>query len=111
MKKKLTQFRYYGDDNEKNYPGTIDSSKLESGMAFEGKTPIVQLGIQTLPGIRFYVNANIDGSVIGASGIYEVDLTNSTGKITKLTFDPASIKTINSCWDGYLVVDIMYEEE
>lgn len=111
MKKKITQFRYYGDNEEKNYPGTLKAPKLESGSAFDDYTPIVQLGIQTLPGVKFYINANVDGIIVGASGVYELDLTNTSGQITKLSFDPASLKTINSCWDGYLVVDLMYEED
>lgn len=111
MEKKITQFRYYGDGSKYNYPGTLQKTRLESGSAFDDYTPIIQLGIQSLPGTKFYINANIDGVIVGASGIYELDLTNTSGQITKLTFDPATLETVNQCQDGYLVVDIMYQEE
>jgi hypothetical protein len=47
--------------------------------------PIVHLGIQTLPGTKVYLNSNMDAPVIiGATGIYELDLEGTTGLISSL---------------------------
>ena len=72
---------------------------------------MIKLGIQSLPGTRFRFNANLDWIVLGATGIYELDLSNSSGSIIDLKFDKQSIQNINDNKNAYLIVDIMYEEE
>ena len=120
--KKITQLRFFGDSNgylntsdrsviyhqmDENQPNSLSSLDLSSGDAF---TPIVQLGIQALPGTKFNLNANLDPIVIGVSGMYELDLTNSSAVLTSLTFEKDSLDQIDKNPDGYLIVDIVYEE-
>lgn len=123
--KKITQLRFFGDSNgylntsdrdaiyhqmDENQPNSLSSLDLSSGDAFVDFTPIVQLGIQALPGTKFNLNANLDPIVIGVSGMYELDLTNSSAVLTSLTFEKDSLDQIDKNPDGYLIVDIVYEE-
>ena len=128
-KRNVTQLRYFGDSNfylnngdnniifynqiDSNQPSTLTANDLSSGDAFanyiNGKG-IIQLGIQALPGTKFNLNANLDPIIIGTSGMYELDLTNSSATITTLTFDKHSLDQINKNPDGYLIVDIVYQE-
>ena len=160
MAKKITQFRYFGDNNydaeliaaktkleeleaigwdtpeeeleiknqiaeleieianyqdllnkQHNNPSTLTKAKLVSGTAFESCTPIIKLGIQTIPGVKFRVNANIDYIIVGATGIYELDLSDSSATIQTLNFYEGSIQTINQNEDAYLIIDILYNGE
>jgi len=44
-----------------------------------------------LPGTKFNLNANLDPIIIGQSGMYELDLTNSSAILTSLTFEKDSL--------------------
>ena len=84
-----------------------------TGHLFADKTPIYQLGIQALPGTKFFLNGGIDPVIIGATGIYELDLQDKAS-ISALRFDAESMKTIEKAGDagnGFLIVDIVYEGE
>lgn len=124
-KRYITQFRFFGNDNsvfntkddnaiyhllDSNTDG-ITMNDLMSGNAFKDYYPIIQLGIQSLPGLRFTINSNFDPIIIGATGIYELDLVDSSASITSLSFDQASLELINQNPDGYLIIDIVYEED
>lgn len=123
--KKVTQLRFFGDNNgylntsdrdaiyhqmDENQPNSLSSLDLSSGDAFVDFMPIIQLGIQALPGTKFNLNANLDPIVVGVSGMYELDLTNSSAVITSLTFEKSSLDQIDKNPDGYLIVDIVYQE-
>lgn len=124
--KKVTQLRFFGDNNGylntadnnaiyhqlgENQPNSLSSLDLSSGDAFVDYTPIVQLGIQALPGTKFTLNANLDPIMIGTSGMYELDLVNTSAVLTSLTFDKETLQQINMNPDGYLIIDIVYEED
>ena len=123
--RQIAQFRFFGDSNsdfntsdqnaiyhqmDDNSPATLSSMSLIDGSAFEEYTPIIQLGIQSLPGLKFNINTNLDPIIMGASGMFEIDLVNSSAYITSLTFDKQSLESINENPDGYLIIDIVYEE-
>ena len=110
MAKKIIQFRYFGENNSKNYPATINASNLASGTVFDGYMPIIKLGIQALPGFKFRLNANLDNIIVGGIGMYELDLTNSSGYITSINCNDVSLDLINKEKDAYLIIDLMYEE-
>ena len=111
MAKKIKQYRYYGRDSSKaNFPSDLTRDGLILGFAFTESIPITQLGIQTLPGIVFYVNNSPEPIVVGSTGIYELDLSSGTF-ITNLRFDVESIRTIENISTAYLIVDIVYEIE
>ena len=123
--KRIAQFRYFGDSNanigsidqdaiyhqlDSNQPAGLTGADLCAGTVFTDYTPMIQLGIQALPGTKFNLNTNLDPIVIGTTGIYELDLTNSSAMITSLTFEQKSIEHIQSNPDGYLIIDIVYQE-
>lgn len=116
MAKKIKQFRYYAENDTnanpnytRNYPDSISARNLVSGSIFATSTPIVQLGIQALPGTRFFLNGNQYPIIIGNTGIYELDLQGQ-GEITALSFESRSINAIKENENAYLIVDIIYEE-
>ena len=107
--KKVKQFRYYGDGNELNYPEGISLKTLVSGSIFT-KTkvyPIVQLGVQTLPGTGFYLNKSNDPVIVDASGIFTLNLSDGI-EISSLSFDLEAINLINENDEAYLVIDMIY---
>lgn len=102
---------FYYATQQINYPITLYSGNLVSGSAFANCVPIVKLGIQSLPGVRFRFNSNLEWIMLGATGLYELDLKDSAGSITDLKFDKQSISIIDQNPNAYLIIDIVYEEE
>lgn len=122
MSKQVKQFRFYDYNNthNKNYPtlqnenGEDMSGEEFAGLFINGNLlaghRIVQLGIQSLPGTKFYLNNSIGPIIIGHTGIYELNVEGLT-EITSLRFSADSISAINSNANSFLIVDIIYEEE
>ncbi len=113
MAKKVKQFRYYSDTSENNYPSE-DGKKptyrnLISGSVFSNYMPILQLGVQTLPGTKFYLNGSNNPIIIGSTGIYELDLQGLT-EISSLQFDASSVGLIKNNQSAYLIIDIIYDD-
>ena len=116
MKKVLRQFRYYGSDENTsslNAPAGIDKAKLQSGDIFFSSSDvlsatIVSLGIQTIPGVQFYLNDSVDTIIIGSTGIYELEL-EGISKISSLKFDSKSLKLIADNPNAFLFIDVIYE--
>lgn len=111
MAKQVKQFRYYSETETrtKNYPAGISHRNLVSGSIFANYMPIIQLGIQSLPGTKFYLNNSTNPIIIGQTGIYELNLEGMS-EITALTFDAKSISAISNNNNAYLIVDIIYEK-
>ena len=117
MANKVVQYRYYGRGNDNNYPLEETSARFCKGDVFLETLPILQLGIQTMPGTKFYVNVGDDPIIIGSTGIYELDLQNKT-EITSLRFgseifdiiDGNPSKNIKPNPNAYLIVDIVFDE-
>lgn len=107
----VKQFRFYSDNASLNQPSNATKSLLTSGRLFENYRPIIQLGIQTLPGVKFYLNADVlsDPIIIGQTGIYELDLKGDI-EISSLTFDGSSIDRISETPEAYLIIDIVYDD-
>jgi ATP-dependent exoDNAse (exonuclease V) beta subunit len=61
MAKAVKQFRYYGEGNTKNSERTSRET-LQNGDLFKNYT-ILQLGIQTLPGTKFYLNEGTEAEI------------------------------------------------
>lgn len=108
MAKQVMQFRYYDKNNINNNPSYIDKESLVSGSIFEnGYLPIIQLGVQSLPGTEFQLNNSPNSSVIiGTTGIYELDL-EGYAEITGLKFARESLNLIEANPNAYLIVDII----
>ena len=124
MARAIHQFRFYSDSSseERNEPSGVDyisaggMQAFSTGSLFDGTkggkkyVPILQLGIQSIPGTYFYLNGGLDPIIIGSTGIYELDLTGEI-EISKLSFDWNSLDRINNMANGYLIVDIIYDDE
>jgi hypothetical protein len=124
MARAIHQFRFYSDSeseprNEPSGPDYTNAGGMQafsSGSLFDGTkggkkyVPILQLGIQSVPGTYFYLNGGLDPIIIGSTGIYELDLSGEI-EISKLEFDYASLTRINEMANGYLIIDIIYEDE
>ena len=114
--KHIKQFRYYGVDDERNFPSNssdemISTRALTDEDYFSSYAPIVKLGIQTLPSTKFYLN-DLEKKypiIVGYTGIYELDLIG-VSEINSLQFDLKSIQRINQVEDAYLIIDIIYEK-
>jgi hypothetical protein len=63
---------------------------LYNGTIFTNYLPITQIGIQTLPGTKFYLNEATTPIMVASTGIYELDL-EGLSTITSLSFDYNSL--------------------
>lgn len=108
MAKYIMQFRYYGEQNPNNQPDEIKMENLgKKESIFSDFLPFTQLGIQTLPGTRFYLNNNEESPIIiGSTGIYELEL-EGISEITDLHFDRKSLELINNNPNAYLIIDVV----
>lgn len=105
----VKQFRFYSDsDSSKNQPIGATGGTFVSGSVFENYFPILQLGIQALPGTKFYLNNATDPIIIGRTGIYELDLDGET-EISNMRFDTVSVSNIANNVNAYLIVDIIFD--
>lgn len=112
MAKKIKQFRYYGENSNLNFPLAYNSKRVTFNNYITGdifQYPIYQLGIQSVPGTKFYLNESLESVMIGLTGIYELnfDLNN---KVTKLQFDTKSMEAIKNNDNAYLIVDVFYDD-
>lgn len=114
MAKRVKQFRYYSeniDNINSNYPSNkVNKQSLITGTIFANYMPISKLGIQSLPGTKFYLNNSSSPIIIGQTGIFELDLNKQT-EIIALQFDAKSIQAINDNINAYLIIDVIYEGE
>lgn len=112
MAKQIRQFRYYGlgVENTNNQPSSITKETLVDGTFIDGISSITQLGIQTLPGTRFYLNNATNDSpiIVGSTGIYELDI-EGISSITEMHFDSDSIGLIEANESAYLIIDMICE--
>ena len=102
MAKKIIQIRF-GDNIANPTTSEID---LVSGEAFASYAVggIEQIGIQAVPGTKFYLNGSPDPIIIGTTGIYELDVSDQSS-ITGLRFHRDSVKNKLP-----LLVDLVYRE-
>lgn len=111
MARIIKQYRFYNESDSRNQPATDNvKARYINGSVFA--YPILQLGIQALPGTKFYLNTSPDPIIIGSTGIYELDLDNQM-EITSLTFNEKSldeISRIDNSGNGYLIVDTLYDD-
>ena len=116
IKPDVIQLRYYGLNNDKNTPDDstwvgVDSKGNVSKNLLSNYGPAKKIGIQTLPGVIFYLN-NLDltnGIIVDHTGIYELDLRNTTTAITGLFFNVKSLTRIDEIDNASIIVDILYQ--
>lgn len=110
MAKKIQQIRFHTltDANILDEEAEL----LVKGKAFEEYLQgggIEQLGIQAIPGTKFYLNSSVDPVIVGSTGIYELDLTDKAS-IDALRFDADSINLIKNSNSLSLLIDLVYKE-
>ena len=113
MAKQVMQFRYYGENEAelaKNYPSEISKSNLQNGTLFSDYYPIIQLGIQSLPGTEFALNDSNSSVIIGSTGIFELAI-EGYAEITNLSFKSTSLELIDENPNAYLIIDIISNKE
>jgi hypothetical protein len=116
MSKQIKQFRFYGIGHIDNYPNKLDEiigfNSLFSGELFTKYMPITQIGIQSLPGTKFYLNdiSRENPIIIGYTGLYELNLEN-IAEINSLSFELESLKRVDDIDGAYLIIDIVYDKE
>lgn len=110
MAKKVKQYRYYGSNDSRNWPSSVKYQTIVSGSVFQKEMPVIQLGIQALPGTKFYLNNSNNPIIIGYTGIYELNL-EGIAEVTSLAFDAKSVEAINKSSNAYLIVDVIYKED
>lgn len=112
MSKSIKQFRYYSNSNALNQTSNnnVTIEELLTGSFIENYS-IVQLGIQSLPGTKFFLGSNLvdSGIIIGQTGIFELDVNNLSSNIYGLRIDPMSMKNIKDNPLGYIIIDLIYE--
>ena len=104
----IRQYRFDKVGSSKNY--NIDKNSaagLVTGDFISGYAPIIQLGIQALPGTRFYLNDSIEPIIIGDTGIFEIEL-NGVIEISKIQFDCVSLDAIARDPSAILIIDTIY---
>lgn len=77
---------------------------------------IIYLGIQGPPGICFSLNESIDGSnnilMIGATGVFELDLENTSAYISKIEFEENIISNlIKNGQKAHIIIDYVTLED
>jgi hypothetical protein len=108
MAKRIKQFRFFSiADTTHNTPNT-NYQTLVSGNVFSSVLPILQIGIQALPGTKFYVNSSTSPVIVGVTGVFEMDLQDNT-QITSLSFDGNSLQAISDSSTGGLIIDVTYD--
>ena len=110
MAKQIYQYRYYPMSTSRTQPEDLTEVSLVNGSIFASRMPITQLGIQTLPGVQFYLNGSTNPISVGATGIYELDM-NAEAIITELRFSADSVQLIKNSNTAYLIIDTVYGED
>ena len=87
----ITQIRFYNDNNIRNTPYNYHLSFCDNSL-FSKYGPIKCLSIQTLPGVKFYLNQGLAPIIIGASGIYQMDLRGTPARLINFRFDRSSME-------------------
>ena len=112
MAKQIAQLRYYSENNPNNWPLNYSWTAYCTATTFKKNyTSISQIGIQTLPGTKIYLNNGHEPIIIGATGIFELDVSNTTATISSVRIDQESMQTIKDNELGYLIIDLVYGKQ
>ena len=106
--KQVKQFRFYGTNNENNYPTNLTYGELRVGNIFRNLGLVLHLGVQALPGTLFYLNNSPHPIGVGSTGIYELDL-EGLSQISSIRFDKASLDRVDGSEGTQLIIDVLYE--
>ena len=112
---RMIQFRYYDDNNPNNNSGAFGEKwswrDYCTSQNFKKYSPILAIGIQTLPGTKIYLNSSINPIIIGYSGIFELNVENTSVSINNIRVDQKSMELIRDLPNGYIIIDMVYEDQ
>lgn len=107
--KQIKQFKYYNSLSSKNYPALSNYyGTLCNGNLFAAHSGISHIGIQAIPGTKFYLNDSIYPITVGFTGIYELELAGLS-RIYSIRFDKNSLAEYENNENNCILIDIMYE--
>ena len=87
-----------------------DYKKKKIGIILDSSEDEVRFPIKPNLSPRIKINNDDDTEfLLGTTGIYELDL-NGLSEITAIEFDRQSVNMIATNSNGYLIVDILYED-
>lgn len=111
MAKTVGQVRFYGDEDKRNFPQTLSYVQLQSGSFLSNAYPITQLGIQTVPGAKIYLNKDKQPIIIGVTGIYELNV-DGLAQITDLAIASETLNVLRDKRNQqYLIIDYISDKE
>ena len=114
-KSRKSRIVYNKDGSVHNNPsGLTRNGGVDSGINYilRNYMPLFQVGIRALPGTKVYFNNNSNPVIIGFNGVFELDLSNSSGGvITSLSIDQNSLKEIEENDSAYLIIDMVYADQ
>lgn len=125
MATRITQFRYYNDNDVKNYPGNLEivnENTQEKETLWPTTTMLSKYKnlkrviIQTLPGTKITVytsTVDVQGReyIIGNTGILDLDITTFDLLISGLTIDNLSRNILYEVKNSYFIITVIYELE
>lgn len=125
MATRITQFRYYNDNDVKNYPGNLEivnENTQEKETLWPTTTMLSKYKnlkrviIQTLPGTKITVytsTVDVQGReyVIGNTGILDLDITALDLLISGLTIDNLSRNILYEVKNSYFIITVIHELE
>lgn len=83
---------------------SLKSNETPNKGSIPTKVKIVQIGIQTQPGVVFRINDN-GNIIVGKTGIYEIDISDTNAEISKIeyiaNYDEVPVK--------YIILDAVYK--
>ena len=125
---KISQFRYYSDDNPKNYPSNLEQVNENTGerlslwptatmlskYTIDKYTKLKRIIIQSLPGLRitlYSTTSDVEGVeyVIGPTGILDLDASVIHVALSGLTINSKSRNLLHEIKDSYFIMTIVYE--
>lgn len=111
MAKQIKQIRWFGDEDGRNYPSTISANLLQDSEYFQQFSPILQLSIHTLPGVKVYFNGQNENPIyVGHSGVYQLDLQDTSAVLWGIHFNEQDLTDVKNTNVG-LIIDLMYSNE
>lgn len=96
----------YDNDNSSRNVGVETASQLSNGLDFGNA--ISHIGVQALPGTKFYLGNSNDPIIVGFLGYIEVDLTLLNTSYSFIRFDSTSLDVIKNNKSAILLIDTTY---
>ena len=109
----IQQYRYYSNAEDPSWIKNLSEEEQPEKKRIFSESLILgdflrqnvnKLKIETIQGVKFYLNHSIEPIIIDDTGIYEVK-----GEIDSLSFDKDSLTIIDNDNSSYLIINIVYK--